>query len=631
MKIGIGGLAAIFAATAGLCALSALGNFGLPPFAAALIQLCIYAASLLFGRGVLIRAAGGIARRKYRPEFFSAGAVLIGTAFSLYEMFMMIFTERGAERLLFAPCSAVLFVSAVAIRASDRAKSRTSAAGYLESLRPKTATVLRDGAEADISPDEIRRDDIVSVKPNEIIPCDGEIIAGMSDIDEKTVRGELLPILRSEGECVRAGSLNLSGFLTVRAFGGDGELDRLIGAYKTARRAEKQTPARRLTRICGLASLPIAIVAAVLSGVFAGADSWFFALSAAAILLCPCGFTLVRTAQELRAAKKAKSVGVELREPAALSALEAAEAAVIDRTGTATVGKLCVDSVIPLGELSEGGIIRLAAALSAEIGGDDFVAVVEKCKAEDIAVPPCIAAERLAGKATGIVDGRRVEISSRMEDYLPLLEGREEAAEGENAIRAVFFGGEAVGLITLCDKLKPNAASAIRELSEMGVKAFVVSGGDRNLASEAEALGAAGFEANLSAAEKSEYLSKVGRPAIMIGDGVSDCAALRSADFSFALSSGEEPAKESASAVLVRNDIRDVISAIRLAESAKAAEKLALCAMSAFRAAIVMASAATFFAVGGAAAVVTASVGTVISVVIPRLFSLAVSPKPRKK
>lgn len=610
-----------------LCTFAVSGLLAQIPFLAAMIQLVLFAMSAYVGRGVFLRALGDLQKRRLGGNFFAGLAVLFGVLFSLYEMFMIVFTERDAERLMFAPCSAIITVALICEYILRKTLPTDTALDSLKALRPGAAAVLRDGAEVHIPADEIYKGDIVAVKPGETIPCDGEIIAGRSDIDENIITGAILPVYKGEGESIKAGCLNLSGFLTVRA-SGENAIDSLISAYRESLRTEQKFFSHRYIRAFGLVSLAVAILVAVITLIFGSFDLGIFLFSAILVVLSPCGFLLSRAAADLAAKRRGAADGIDLKKPSSFVNIGKADTAVIDRTGTATVGKLSVTEVITLGEMSEASVVRIAAALCAEVSGADFTAITEHCRLLDTEIPPCIAHERLPSKITGLVDGKRAELSAVFEDAAVFLEDRRELLDGEKALRAVFIADEAVGVIVLCDKLKPNAQSAIKSLSERGITTLLITGGvGADIVNETEELGADGFSTELTPPEKADFIRDLrdnGKIVVMIGDGVSDCAAMKAADFSFALGSGAEAAGQAASAVLMRNDLRDVIAAIELSEAAERAEKVSLCAMSALRA-LSLAIASGLYAFADVRfGVFVVTVGILLSAVLPCLFSARV-------
>ena len=570
-----------------------------PEFLAKLPILCALVELLPFALAVFI------ARNALTSGIFCCAASAAAAVFSVYDRIF-----AGGTRSLLAPAAAVLAALMVGKYFRDKAAPEPLSRDDFSDVLPPSATVLRDGSQREIPVSEIAEGDIVSVRPGETVPCDGEIIAGRSELDEKPLTGELAAVLRSEGERVMAGSRNISGFLTVRA---DGEslLEKTVSLC-CERSDSKKNPFDKKAaalRCLGCAAVSAVVFATVFFAL--GLDSALFALVLSLAELSPCAFGAPRSFALLFASSKAASEGVRFRDPAALEKLSKISSAVVDLTGTATVGKLSVCKTVPLGKMPEKGVIRLAAALCDGAEGSEFSAIKDRCTENGVAVPPCIACERLVGKISGTVDGQRAELSSLKEDSAPFAEGDPEL-EGK-LLKTLFFGGEAVGIIALEDSVKPNAVAAVRALNERGVNTLLVSGGSvHNPEAVLSKLGAGSLADGLDALGKAEAVENMnnGGSVAVIADGVSDCAALSAADCGFALASGAGVAKRCASAVLLRNDLRDILPLFGLAGSAEVCEKRAFIASEAVRAAAFAASGilALFGAFAAASAVCAAGI-----------------------
>ncbi len=590
-----------------LCWLEAadLGFMSSMPLVGLLVELVLLLPALYFSFAAL------------RRDVFSILAIAFATVFSVFDAFRCFFSEEAdSGRLLLALASAVAAVSSINKLVTDKAKPMPSdTAKALSELLPETGTVLRDGAETKLPVSEILPGDIVAIRPGETVPCDGEIIAGMSELDENLLRGELSARFCSEGDSVRAGSVNISGFLTVRASGDPGDLAGLTESYNSAVRPPFKSFSKKFIRIYRFAAPAAAVLCALAAMLSGGADTALFYFTMIFALLCPCGLSAAEAFGGLAAARKSTGCGLVIRDISAFERLKSVTAAVIDRTGTATVGKLAVTDILPLDDVPEDGIIRLAAALSVCAAGGDFAAIAERCRILDIPIPPCISPERLPGKIIGTVDGRRVELSSLKEDCEPYLSERPELSEKE--LRALILGGRAVGLIALRDSVKPNAVSAIGLLSERGIRSVLVTGGEKNAERDAFELGIETYCTDMSPEDKLGYvvsLQKSGETVAFIAEGTGDCAALRGADCGIALASGDSAARDAASVLLLRNDLRDLIPAIRLSALCLTAEKISLIVTASFRAAFTAAAATVCSLVGSGAGAVICSAGLILSV-----------------
>lgn len=553
-----------------ICGLLAwLGALSGLPLVYALIELLLFGLTAYLGRKAL---SDGI---------FACVAVIAAVLFSLYDRIW-----AGGERSLFAPAAAVVTALMIGKYITDKITPEPVGRDTFSEVVPKTAAVLRDGAERKIPADEIVQGDIVAIRPGELVPCDGEIIAGRSEIDEKPITGELAAVLRSEGERVKAGSRNISGFLTVCADGGS-ELERMIMSCCEMSEEKRKPSDRKPAILRGLTvsaiSLMISAIVFAASGIFEAAFA--FALTFAAI--CPCASGISRTLSYFFASKKAASEGVRFCNPSAIDAIRRTDVAVVDLNGTATVGKLSVSEVVSLGDMNTQDIIRVAAALCDEAEGADFVAIKERCILNGVAVPPCIACERLVGVITGTVDGRRAKLSSLREDC-------EYCGLAGKLLKTLFLNDEAVGVIAISDSVKPNAVSAVKALSERGIRTVLITGMSESESEDViSKIGADELRCGLSAEKKCETVTEIQKSrgaAAVIADGVSDCSALTAADCGFALGSGAEAAKKCASAVLLRNDLRDILPLIDLSASAARCAKAGFIASETVRAAAFAAS-----------------------------------------
>lgn len=600
---------------AALCAMAATGFLGGVPFVCAAVQTAIMALSAVFGSRILLRGLGALKLRRVCWEFFVTLAVAAGVLFSLYEMFMIIFTHRGAERLLFAPCSGLISASLFGRYFCVTAKTPVSASAEIDALGMMSATVLRDGVEMTVPADSVSQGDVVSVRPGGIIPCDGVIMAGRADIDERIFTDSAAPVLKGEGDPVFAGSRDLSGHLTVSA-SGESVLKRLCASYKTAKKRDFYCFTEKITRVAGLIVLAVVLIAAVAVSAAASFDLGFFVFSAALIAAAPCAMALPRAFADIFASRRTVRDGIRLNDPSALERLSGCTSAVISVTGAATVGRLSVKNTVAF-EGGENGVIRLAAALCAEYSSADCVAITGHCRQLGIDVPPCITPEILAGRVTGIVDGIRAAVSGLPEDTAPLAE---DFGGPDDTVRAVFSGDTAVGLIFLEDSVKPAANPAIKSLSDAGIAVAAVCGTDLP---EGAGLSVPELYGGLSPEEKLNTVEKR-RPTAMIGGGISDAPALRAADFSFALASGSDIAKKSADAVLLRNDVRDVLRAAEIARISDRAEKISAAALAVYRVLLCAGTALScaFLGLGAGAAVFAA--GAVFGIIPPAVCAAVI-------
>lgn len=582
----------------------------------ALVALVLFAFTLYLGRDIFVAV---IKKPELSEELFAALTALLAVIVTVADMISITIGDDRAAGLLLPPASALISLTLWSEYFAMRIVPERPVFG---DILPTTATALLDGVETEVATYELSAGDIVSVKPNEIIPCDGVILAGRSDIDERAISGGLLPQLRGEGDSIFAGTRNLSGFLTLRSSGARAEIDAMKRSFEES---TSQKPVQKgFIRILPLIAFAASVIVFVVMYLIRGFGSAAFGAVATLAALAPCGLGLCETVSALRVAAKSEANGLKFRDLWSLGRIAQIRNVVLTRSGTVTVGKLTVSEVIPLGEMSADSVIRIAAALADGADGADFSAIAGQCRLLDIAIPPCIGLERLPAQLNGIVDGVRTVLSAEPADIELYFDEYPQLKIGEKALRAVFFGGEEVGIIVLTDKIKPTAPAAIKAMSERGMRPALVSGGvEEFVSADADALGVKDHAAGLGPMEKERFIrgAKSSGITAAVGDGFCDCAAIVSADCSFAMASGADEAKSAASAVLLRNDLRDILTATDLARSAKTSARLGRIASLAVRAAALVASAILSAALSPTAAAITLTCGILISAISPQIIS----------
>ena len=582
----------------------------------ALISIVIFAGTLYLGRGIFVTV---IKKPELSEELFAALTSVLAVIMTVADMIRLTIGDERAAGLLLPPASALISLTLWSEYFAMRIIPDKPVFG---DILPTTATALLDGIETEVATYELSEGDVVSVKPNEIIPCDGVILAGRSDIDERAISGGLLPQLRAEGDTVFAGTRNLSGFLTLRSSGTRTEIDAMKRIFEES--APQKPVQKGFVRILPLIAFAASVIVFAFICLIRGFGSAAFGAVATLAALAPCGLGLCGAVSALRVAAKGESNGLKFRDLWSLGRIAQIKNIVLTRSGTATVGKLTVNEVITLGEMPADSVIRLAAALADGADGADFSAIAGQCRLSDIAIPPCIGLERLPAQLNGIVDGVRTVLSAEPSDIEPYFEEYPHLRIGEKALRAVFFGGEEVGIIVLSDKIKSTAPAAIKALSERGARPALISGGEEEFVSaDADALGALHHAAGLGPMEKERFIrgAKSSGITAAVGDGFCDCAALVQADCSFAMASGADEAKSAASAVLLRNDLRDILTAIDLAQAAKTSERMGRIAALAIRAAALVAAAITSAVSSPAIGAVILTCGILISAISPQITS----------
>ena len=464
-----------------------------------------------------------------------------------------------------------------------RARGRTSEAiRRLVSLAPRTARVLRDGAEVDVPTGDVLVGDLIRIRPGERVPVDGAVVDGASTVDESMLTGESLPVDKTAGATAFGGTVNRTGSFVFRAtrVGSETTLARIVSLVEEAQGS--RAPIQRLAD--RVAAIFVPVVLAIAAATFVGwwllgpAPSVLYALTnavAVLVIACPCAMGLATPTAIMVATGRGAEVGVLVRSAAALETLHRVDTMVFDKTGTLTVGRPSVVDAVPVAGAAESEVLALAAA--AEQGSEHPIgeAIVARAKELGLALPPVAEFITVPGQGVdamaadgrvllgnrALMDARGVEVDALAPRAAAL------AADGKTVVY-LAFAGRALGLLAVADALKPDAARTVRALRELGLSVAMLTGDHR--ATAAAIARAAGIDRVLAEvppegkAAEVKALQAEGRRVAMVGDGINDAPALAQADVGIAMGSGTDVAIEAADVTLVRGDLRGVVGAIDL-------------------------------------------------------------------
>ena len=464
-----------------------------------------------------------------------------------------------------------------------RARGRTSEAiRRLVSLAPRTARVVRAGAEVDVPTAEVRVGDFVRIRPGERIPVDGVVTEGVSTIDESMLTGESLPVEKGSESKVYAGTVNRTGSFIFRAakVGRETALARIVALVAEAQgsRAPIQRLADRVAAIFVPIVLGIAGLTFLAWWLFGPEPAGLFALTnavAVLVIACPCAMGLATPTAIMVATGRGAERGILIRSAAALELLERVDTVVFDKTGTLTVGHPVVTDVIALPLTSEEDVVALAAA--AEQGSEHPLgaAILASAKERGLALPPITAFTTVPGQGIDarapdgrVLLGNRTLMDARGVDVSALVPRAQAlAAEGKTAAY-LALGGRALGLLAVADVLKPEAPDAVAALKRRGLEVVVLTGDARPTAEAvARRAGVEKVLAEVLPEDKAREITglKAQRHRVaMVGDGINDAPALAQADVGIAMGSGTDVAIEAADVTLVRGDLHGVVGAIDL-------------------------------------------------------------------
>jgi len=442
-----------------------------------------------------------------------------------------------------------------------------------------------DGAEQDVTIDQLIQGDALRVGPGERVPVDGVIREGASAIDESMVTGEPMPVEKSAGDKVTGGTLNTSGsfIMTAERVGNETTLAQIVKLVSEAQRS--RAPMQRLADKVSSYFVPAVVAAAAIA--FA---VWFFvgpqprfahalvAAVAVLIIACPCALGLATPMSVMVAVGRGAHAGVLVRNAEALETLAKVDTLVIDKTGTLTEGKPTVENVAAFESsgLSETEIVRLAASLEAASEHPLARAIVRAAQEKQLTLAPVSDFHATAGGgAEGRVENDIVRVGTLhflADRGVDTSLAKANAAINESATLAyVAIGGKLAGSISLSDPIKASAEAAIRELRADGIHVVVATGDRREVAQRvARELGIDQIEAEVQPQQKAEIvdrLRKQGHVVAMAGDGINDSPALAAADVGIAMGTGTDVAIENAGITLLKGDLRGILRARRLSRA----------------------------------------------------------------
>jgi Cu+-exporting ATPase len=469
-----------------------------------------------------------------------------------------------------------------------RATGRTSAAiGRLVGLQPNTARIVRAGLEQEVPVSEVGVGDTVLVRPGEKVPVDGRVESGESAVDESMLTGESVPIEKQAGDEVFAGTMNTTGALrfTATKVGLDTALQQIVRLVREAQ-GTKAPIARLADRVAGI-FVPIVIACAVLTFIV-----WWFAGPAEArlstalitavsvlVIACPCALGLATPTAIMVGTGRGAERGILIRNGASLETAHRLSAIVLDKTGTLTEGRPSLTEVVvsPASGLDDAGLLALAASAEQHSEHPLAAAIVRGARERSLALTEPTAFRALVGHGVEATVGDRLVLigtASLLSGHGVTLALENKAAELASLGRTPVFvavDGREAGVLGVADRVRPEAADAVRRLRTMGLRVVMMTGDNHRTAEAVAAqVGIDQVFAQVLPADKAarvKSLQAEGRVVAMVGDGINDAPALASADVGMAIGTGTDVAIESADITLVRADLRSVPEAIALSRA----------------------------------------------------------------
>ncbi|MBI2984060.1 MAG: copper-translocating P-type ATPase [Candidatus Kerfeldbacteria bacterium] len=454
----------------------------------------------------------------------------------------------------------------------------------LAQLAAKVARVIRHGQEREVPLDQVVVGDVIVVRPGEKIAVDGEVVDGQSAVDEAMVTGESLPREKSPGSIVYGSTINTHGSFTFRAtkVGKQTMLSQIIQLVEEAQ--SSQAPIQRLAdKISGVfvpIVIAIALVAFTVWMIFppAGVLALNFSLIAAVtvlIIACPCALGLATPTAVMIGVGRGAEQGVLVRDAEALELLQRVDTIVLDKTGTVTSGQMAVIDVV-----GRDYTLQYAASVEAKSEHPMAKAIVAEAKKRGLTLQPVVGFNNHPGQGvSGVINGQRVIVGSpRLVHNLGVFttgDRFDHQAYTRRGLTPIMVAVEAdtAGLIGVGDKIKPTSQAAIAQLRRLGLTVFMITGDHEVTAARIAQL--VGIDrdrvlANILPGDKAakvKELQAAGHRVAMVGDGVNDAPALAQADVGMAMGSGTDVAREASDITIVGNDLRQVVTAIRLSKA----------------------------------------------------------------
>lgn len=519
-----------------------------------------------------------------------AGAAFLFSVIAL--VFPSLFPDQfkdhhGSVHLYFEAATVILTLVLLGQLLEARAHSQTSGAvKALLKLSPTDAVLVLDGEDKIISIGDIKKGDLLRVKPGEKIPVDGKIISGHSSIDEAMITGEPIPVDKGEGDKVSSGTINgtRSFIMEAEKVGSETLLSQIIQMVNNASRS--RAPIQKLADSVAKLFVPIVIGIALLTfivwAIWGPDPAYVFAfVNALAVLIiaCPCALGLATPMSVMVGVGKGAQSGVLIKNAEALENMHKINVLIIDKTGTITEGKPSVEKVVAFNQNSETDVLTFSASVNQHSEHPLAEAVVKSAKEKGITLASLQDFSSVTGKGvTGMVDGKKVALGNKklMEEAQASISEDMEAQviKEQTAGKTISYlsvDGEVKGYVAITDAIKATSKSAIGYLMKNGVEVIMLTGDNANTAKAvANELHLSSFKAEVLPADKLNEIKRLqalGKVVAMAGDGINDAPALAQADIGIAMGTGTDVAIESAAITLLKGDLQGIVKARQLSHA----------------------------------------------------------------
>ena len=563
-----------------------------------LLQLLLTVAVMVINQKFFISGFKGLIHGAPNMDTLVALGSSASFGYSVYALFAMTAAQVNGDmdavmsymhEFYFESAAMILALITVGKMLEAHSKGKTTdALKSLMQLAPKTATVVRDGVEQEISVDAVKKGDIFVVRPGENIPVDGEIIDGTTAVNESALTGESIPVDKQPKDAVSAATVNQSGFIKCRAtrVGEDTTLSQIIQMVSDAA-ATKAPIAKIADRVSGVfvpAVITIAIIT-IIAWLIAGETVGFALARGISVLVisCPCALGLATPVAIMVGNGKGAKSGILFKTAASLEATGRTQIVALDKTGTITSGEPKVTDIVPDETFFEetgnhaGALLAIAASVEAKSEHPLAKAIMERAKTDEIAVAEVTDFSAVVGNGlTAILAGKMIKAGNLafVSKFVKVSDDmRAKAVEfSKEGKTPLFFAADdrLCGIIAVADTIKEDSPEAVRQLKNMGIRVVMLTGDNEQTAN---AIGKqAGVDEVIAGVLPDgkeaviRKLKKQGRVA-MVGDGINDAPALTRADMGIAIGAGSDVAIDAADVVLMKSRLIDVPAAVRLSRA----------------------------------------------------------------
>ena len=555
------------------------------PLNFALVQFVLTLPIIYAGRDFFLHGFKNLVRKSPTMDSLIAIGATAAVLYGIYATFRIVTVDPEAHMdLYYESAGTIITLILFGKLLEAKTKGQTSSAiKKLIGLQPKKAKIIENGAEKEVLIENLKVGDIVIVKPGEKIAVDGRIVEGATSVDESMLTGESLPVSKKVGDKVVGGSINKNGSIRFEAteIGKNTVLSQIIKLVEEAQGSK--APISRMADIVSAYFVPIVIGIAIITGIawFLSGSGLVTALSffiAVLVIACPCALGLATPTSIMVGTGKGAENGILIKSGEALETAHKIKTVVFDKTGTITKGKPVLTDLIAYGKYNENELLKIAASVENDSEHPLAEAIVNKAKEKNIEIKPYEKFRAMPGYGIrAIFEGKEVQIGNRklmenrkinveisQKDYDILLN------EGKTPMY-ISIDNELAGLVAVADVIKETSKEAIEKLKKMGIKTVMLTGDNEKTAKFiAKQVGIDDVISEVLPYQKSQKVKELQEKdefVAMVGDGINDSPALAQANVGIAIGNGTDVAIESADIVLIRNDLRDVASAIALSKA----------------------------------------------------------------